>query len=98
MNRELNDLKFYQFKQRLIQKCKESGKVVKFVKEHNTTKTCSDCGNIRIVGSSEVYVCKKCNFTCDRDMNSAKNILMKGLLFNRLRSLAAKKTEVLYNN
>jgi transposase len=41
------------------------------------------CGNLwSLVGSNELYTCKsrKCNAVFDRDINSAKNILMKGII------------------
>ena len=80
-NQEFNDLKFYVFKQRLIYKAGLANKFIKLVNEFNTTKCCSNCGNLNhCVGSSEIYNCNKCNLTCGRDSNAAKNILLKGIL------------------
>lgn len=81
LNRNFNDLKFYLFKQRLIYKAKLLNKKVIMVNEAYTTQGCSCCGNLwKTIGSSKVYKCSKCESVFDRDINSAKNILMKGLL------------------
>ena len=82
LNRNINDLKFYVFKQRLLYKAKQRGKKVFMVPENYTTQGCSTCGNLwKTIGSSKIYKCDKCNLICDRDINAAKNILMKGLLY-----------------
>jgi putative transposase len=83
LNKNTNDLKFYKFKQRLLEKAKEKNKVVYLVNESFTTQTCSTCGNInKLVGSSEIYKCKNkdCKIQIGRDINAAKNILMKGIV------------------
>lgn len=80
-NQEFNDLKFFVFKQRLIYKAGLANKFVKLVNEFNTTKCCSNCGNLNhFVGASEIYKCNNCNLICGRDSNAAKNILLKGIL------------------
>ena len=87
LNKNTNDLKFYEFKKRLLEKAEEKNKVVYMVNEAYTTKTCSMCGNINnLVGSSEIYKCKNknCNIHIGRDINAAKNILMKGIINNLL--------------
>jgi putative transposase len=81
LNRQINDLKFYVFKQRLKYKANTLHKKIVFVNEAYTTQGCSNCGNLwREIGCSKIYSCVKCKSTYDRDINSAKNILMKGLL------------------
>ena len=47
------------------------------VDEAYTTKTCSNCNEINDIGSSKKYDCKKCDFTCDRDINASINIFKK---------------------
>lgn len=80
LNRLFNDMKMYQFKQRLLYKASVAKKVVLLVKEHNTTKCCSSCGTINNVGCSKEFCCKSCTFATGRDVNASKNILMKGFL------------------
>jgi len=80
INRNLNDMKFYQLKQKMIHKATEYNKKLIFVNEAYTSKTCSSCGNIYNIEASKVYTCKSCNSIMDRDANASKNILMKGLL------------------
>lgn len=82
LNRNMNDLKFHIFKQRLLYKSCTRGKKCVLVHESLTTQGCSACGNLnKRVGDAEIYIC--CNSQCrkvfGRDTNAAKNILMKGL-------------------
>ena len=79
LNTDINNLKFYKFKQRLLFKSIERGKKVFEVKEHYTTQTCSFCGSMYKPGLSRVYECKNCEKNIGRDVNAAKNILMKGI-------------------
>jgi len=61
------------------------------VPPHNTTQRCSACGQIPEVKktlSDRVHVCPFCNYTADRDVNAAKNILVLG------RSIQASSTPV----
>lgn len=83
LNRQMNELKFYIFKSRLLYKAKLFNKKVVFVNESYTTQCCSCCGELnKTIGSSQIYTCKNknCNAVYGRDINSAKNIAMKGLL------------------
>jgi transposase len=80
LNTSMNNLKFFKFKQRLLFKSIERGKKVYEVKEHYTTQTCSFCGSMYKPGLSRVYECKNCEKNIGRDVNAAKNILMKGIL------------------
>ena len=63
------------FRQRLKDKADETGSVVLSAHECYTSKTCSHCGRLSTVGSSEVFKCSSCGLVSDRDLN-AKNILM----------------------
>lgn len=55
-------------------------KVIKIDKYYPSSKTCSNCGNIKKTLSllDRVYKCEKCNIEIDRDFNAAKNILNAG--------------------
>jgi len=81
LNSNMNDLKFYQFKQRLAYKAQKNNVKVIFVPEDYSTQACSDCGNLhKKIGSSGVFTCPTCKFKTCRDTNSTKNIFVKGLL------------------
>jgi putative transposase len=80
LNTALNNLKFFQFKQKLAFKAVEKRKLVYMTKEHFTTKTCSTCGIRNDPGAAKVFYCGVCEKTVGRDVNAAKNILMKGIL------------------
>jgi transposase len=80
LNRKMNDLKFYKFRQRLLYKGECRNKLVIMVKEDFTTKTCSHCGALNDPGSSKIYNCGSCKSVIGRDINASKNILMKGIM------------------
>ena len=79
LNRDLNNLKMFQFKNRFIHKTKEWNKLLFVLGEEYTTRTCSFCGTQNDPKSSKIYYCKKCNIEIGRDVNASKNILMKGI-------------------
>jgi transposase len=68
----------YIFRQRLIQKAKQWGKVLVIVNEAYTSKTCTRCGvqNTKL-GGSKTFHCNSCDSKCDRDVNGARNILLR---------------------
>ena len=82
LNRNVNNLKFYKFKERLLFKSIERSKKVYLVNEAYTTQTCSYCGNKYNPGCSKVYDCVLCKRSIGRDVNASKNILMKGIIEN----------------
>jgi putative transposase len=67
------------FRNRIIFKAESQGKNVIVPTEEYTTKTCSNCGRLNLP-SDRYYGCNQCNFIGHRDVNAAKNILMKGFL------------------
>ena len=79
IKRILLQYSFHKFKQRLTYMCERYGCKLILVAPALTTKTCSNCGDINEVAKSETYNCPNCSFSCDRDVNSAKNILIKGM-------------------
>lgn len=78
--RKMITLSHYQFQQRLLHKAKEYGKCVKIVEEEYTSKTCTKCGHLKKdLGCAKIYKCNKCGLEIDRDINGARNILIKEL-------------------
>jgi IS605 OrfB family transposase len=73
----IHAVSFYTFKQRLASKCDEYGTTLHIVNESYTSKTCGKCGELTDVGSSKLYKCSKCKFEIDRDVNGARNIMIK---------------------
>jgi transposase len=75
------DLRHCQFVDRLIYKSMFYGdKDIYEVKEHWTSKTCTRCGFIDYkLGSSKKYKCGECKLEIGRDLNGARNILIKHL-------------------
>ena len=45
--------------------------------EEFTSKTCGRCGEQNDIGSKEIYHCEKCKYYGDRDINGARNIMIK---------------------
>jgi IS605 OrfB family transposase len=71
----------YRFRQTLLNKSREYPWVeVIVVGEAYTSKTCGKCGQLHNkLGGNKVFTCPFCKFTVDRDVNGARNILLKFL-------------------
>lgn len=75
----------YVFRQRLKAKCEEYKVKLIEVNEHQTSLTCGICGeHNKTLGSSKIFNCKKCNLKIDRDLNGARNILIKCITDEKL--------------
>lgn len=80
MNKRIGStLKFYQFREKLVYKCYLTGCKFGLIDEYNTTKSCSNCSKLNNIGSSKEYLCSGCNKKYPRDINSSKNILLRGI-------------------
>lgn len=77
--RMMMTLSHYTFQQRLLEKSKEYRNcTVVLVSEAYTSKTCSECGWLHPdLKGSKSYQCQKCGSELDRDVNAAKNILLR---------------------
>jgi transposase len=79
--RNLMGLRHFTFKERLISKSKlKEGCIVNVCTEEYTSKTCGRCGTIVDVGRNEIFNCNMCFLNIDRDVNGARNILIKQLV------------------
>ena len=65
------------FRTILKQKALKYGSKVHIVCEGNTSKTCGACGNVKEIKNNRVYKCEVCKSVIDRDINGARNILIK---------------------
>jgi putative transposase len=71
----------FRFRMRLQEKAREHPwcKVI-FVTEEYTSRTCGRCGHDHYrLGSNKVFRCPNCHLIVDRDVNGARNILLKFL-------------------
>ena len=76
--RNMLSLSHYKFQQRLKFKAQEYNRLVLTCEESYTTKTCGRCGTINNnVGSKKIFNCELCKLEIDRDVNGARNILIK---------------------
>lgn len=76
---KMASLRHCSFFERLKNKSREyPGCVVQEVKEDFTSKTCSNCGSIKWdLKNADIYDCRVCNVSMDRDVNACKNIMLK---------------------
>ena len=72
----LQTVGFYEFRRQIEYKAKIYGKQVVFAHPYfPSSKRCSHCGEYNDnLGSSKVFHCPHCGFTCDRDLNAAYNL------------------------
>jgi len=81
VKRYINTFSFYKFKEKLKWECNKNKSKIYIVTEEYTSKTCTSCGNIKSnLGSNHIYECKNCGLCIDRDINGARNILLKYLV------------------
>lgn len=71
----------YKFRQTLIHKAREYPNCrVIVVTEEYTSKTCGRCGQMNnTLGGKKIFKCNECGLRVDRDVNGARNILLKFL-------------------
>ena len=78
LSEEIQEQCFYKFREYLTYKCEDKGiELVVADKYYPSSKTCSCCGNIKKILklSDRTYICDKCGFTIDRDLNAAINLM-----------------------
>ncbi|MDE1861241.1 MAG: transposase [Candidatus Micrarchaeota archaeon] len=76
--RNISDASWGRFLQTLRYKAASAGCEVAEVDPRNTSKICSNCGNMMDMPLHiRTYLCSKCNINIDRDHNAAINILKK---------------------
>ncbi len=77
--RPIQNASWNRFINMLSYKAESAGMKVIKVDARNTTKECSNCGNIMDMPlSHRTYICNKCGMHMDRDINAAINILKRG--------------------
>lgn len=69
--------KFFEFKTKLISKCKENNIELRVVDRfYPSSKTCHKCGNVKkdLKLFDRVYRCSVCGYVEDRDINASLNL------------------------
>ena len=69
--------KFFEFKTKLISKCKENNIELRVVDRfYPSSKLCHKCGNVKrdLKLSDRTYVCSECGYVEDRDINASLNL------------------------
>jgi putative transposase len=77
LSKAIGDCSFGTLLSFLEYKCNWAGKnLIKIDRWYPSSKTCSNCGNVKenLSLSERVYCCSKCNIKIDRDHNAAINI------------------------
>lgn len=78
----INDVSWNKFRQLLTYKAEEAGCKLDFVNPRDTSKKCSECGNLQEMPlNKREYDCPVCGNSLDRDLNSALNILKKSCFY-----------------
>jgi len=78
--RKMMMLSHYKFRVRLIHKARQCGRALIIVNEAYTSKTCTACGwQNHKLGRQDVFTCTTCKVKVGRDVNGARNILLRNL-------------------
>ncbi|BAZ14332.1 transposase [Calothrix sp. NIES-4071] len=78
--RQMLTLSHYKFEQHLKQAAQRKGVIVVLCNESYTSKSCGSCGHIYEVGSSKTHSCPNCGTKTSRDVNGARNIMLRSLV------------------
>ncbi len=74
--RNIGEESWGKFAQLLQYKAESAGCVVVAVNPRNTSKTCSECGNVQDISLDErTFTCNNCGMSRNRDLNASINIL-----------------------
>jgi putative transposase len=85
LRKSIVDVAWTQFISMTIGKAAEAGRTVILIDPRNTSKMCSDCGElVQKTLSTRTHTCPNCGLVLDRDVNAALNILQRGLQTLRL--------------
>ncbi len=85
MRKSSMDVAWTQFISMTIGKAAEAGRTIMLVNPRNTSKMCSQCGEIvSKTLSDRTHTCPQCGLVLGRDRNAAINILQRGLQTLRL--------------
>ncbi|VBB18210.1 putative transposase [Yasminevirus sp. GU-2018] len=84
-------LSHYAFKQKLLDRAKQRGNQVLIVDESYTSKTCGRCGEIKEdLKGAKMFKCDSCGLKIDRDINGARNIMIRIMSKERSKDCPVK--------
>lgn len=85
MRKSILDVAWSQFISMTLSKAAEAGRTAILVNPRNTSKICSQCGElVQKSLSTRTHSCAQCGLVMERDANAALNILQRGLETLRL--------------
>jgi putative transposase len=81
MAKSISDAGWNKIVQYTTYRAENAGKTVMPMDPKYTSRTCSECGNIKhdLKFSDRIHHCDTCSLTIDRDLNAAINIKGKGV-------------------
>jgi putative transposase len=80
MHRSIHDASWSKFIFMLSYKAQSAGRKLIKIDPRNTTQRCSACGSIvKKELSDRLHECPYCGFSCNRDYNASRNILLSGM-------------------
>jgi putative transposase len=83
--RQMLTLSHYKFEQHLKQAALLKGVIVVLCNESYTSKSCGNCGHVHHkLGGNKVFKCPHCGIQISRDVNGARNILLRAMPRNCL--------------
>ena len=81
LNKWLHSWSFFQLQIFTEYKAKAKGIEVVYLDPRYTSQKCSNCGHIEKANRHKhIFKCKKCGYSCDADLNAAKNIKQNYIL------------------
>ena len=76
--RNMLSLSHYAFKKKLISRAEINGNKIIFLDESYTSQTCGKCGTLKKnLKGNKIFKCNECKFKIDRDINGARNIMIR---------------------
>jgi putative transposase len=80
LHRSIHDASWSKFIFMLSYKAQSAGRKLIKIDPRNTTQRCSACGSIvKKELSDRLHECPYCGFSCNRDYNASRNILLTGM-------------------
>ena len=75
---KMNSWSFYELQRQIEYKARWLGLPVNYVKSSGTSSRCAVCGSKLVSEDHRKMYCSFCNTSVDRDINAARNILLRG--------------------